>query len=157
MNSDTCIFEYKRTPSFGCVGMPGGYSICVFTNGDVVRLDYTIGDEKPNGESILATLPELSKTIQSIVSRYSEELKSIPSDLNNGTLDGSHECFQFGIKRINAWTIQRTNLEETKHSNLSYYNVYKNNMEYENLVLDIYDEIATEINKHNVGIRMETL
>ena len=141
----TCIFEYMSTPSFGCAGMPGGYSICVFKSGDVVQREYVFGDKEPKAEVILATMPELAKTIQTIVSSHSDDLKFIPNNLDNGTLDGSYNCFKFGGKRISAWTIQRTDLEEIHRRNPRYYEAYKENMIFENLVLDIYDEIAAEI------------
>jgi len=151
----TCLFEYKSSPSYGCIGMPGGYSICVFNSGDVVKRDYVLGEERPKKETILATTPELAKNICAIINRHLIELKSIPCELNNGTLDGSHDYFKFGERSINAWTIQRTDPLEIQKHNPQYYDEYKDNIEYENLVLDIYDEIAMEINKHNVGIQMD--
>ena len=153
----TCIFEYKSAPSYGCVGMDGGYSYCVFSSGDIIKRDYIFGKEKPNKETILATMPELAKTIRTIIKNHIEELKSIPKDLNNGTIDGSHDCFKFGRKRISAWTIQRTNPAKIQEQNPQYYAEYKDNIYYENQVLDIYDEIAVEINKHNIGIQLEIL
>lgn len=150
----TCIFEYKTSPSFGYKGMPGGYSVSVYANGSIVERDFWWAIRIPKTETILSNDPDLAKTIKSIIRRHSEQLKTIPNNLNNGTLDGSHECFRFGRKRIGTWTIHRTDPLEVQQSNPSYYEEYQENMLFENLVLDIYDEIATEINKHVSGIHM---
>ncbi len=150
-----CIFEYRTTPSFGYDGMPGGYSIGVFDSGDVVRREFSFGDERPREETILATVPELAEAIQTIISRRSRELKSVPERLHNGTLDGSHDCFLFGDKRISARTIQRTDPREVRRENPRYYRKYKDNMKYENLVLDVCDEIAAEISRHGVDFRLK--
>ena len=59
----SCIFEYKSTPSYGCAGLPGGYSYCVFRSGDIIKRRFLIGAEVPTEEVVLATIPELAKTI----------------------------------------------------------------------------------------------
>ena len=117
----SCIFEYKSTPSYGCVGMPRGYSYCVFSSGDIVKRDYIFGKEKPIKETILATMPELAKTIRTIIKNHIEELQSIPENLNNGTLDGSHDCFKFGGKRISTWSIHRIDPVNIQEQNPQYY------------------------------------
>ena len=147
-----CIFEYKSTVCYGCVGMPAGRSIGVYRNGDVVKRQYVIGDDAPQKETVLATVPELAKAIQDIINRHAEELAQIPNQLNNGTLDGSEDCFVFGNKTITAWTIQRTAPSEMEQCD-----EYRDNCIHENLVLDIYDEIARAINKRHVGTRLKIL
>ena len=79
--------------------MPGGYSICVFESGNAVRRGYVLGEETPEKETILTTIPELARRICAIMGGYLQELKSIPGELNNGSLDGSHDCFRFGEKK----------------------------------------------------------
>lgn len=155
--NDTCIFEYQSSPGYGCAGMPGGYSICIFVSGNVVRRDYVLEEETPEKETIPATIPELARRICAIIEGHLQELKSIPGELNNGSPDGSHDCFRFGEKRISAWHIQRTDPAEIRHHNPRYYEPFRDNMKYENSVLDIYDEIAREINRHNVGVQMDSL
>ena len=60
-------------------------------------------------------------------------------------------------KRICAWSIQRTDPAEIWHHNPRYFEHFRDNMKYENSVLDIYDEIAREINRHYVGVQMDIL
>ncbi len=152
-----CIFEYKTIASFGCAGMPGGYSVCVFSNGDVVKREFILGDEHPKQEIVLANIPELAKTIRSVIRQHSADLKSIPSSLYNGSDDGSVKYFKFGGKRISALNIHRIDLSIIRQQNPQYYEAYIDNMQFENLVLDIYDEIAKEFNKYKTGIRLEIM
>lgn len=152
-----CIFEFKTIASFGCIGMPSGYSVCVFSNGDVVKRKFIFWDDHPKQEKVLANIPELAKTIRSVIRQHSAELKTIPSSLYNGSDDGSVEYFKFGGKRISALNIHHTDLSEVRQQNTQYYEAYLDNMQFENLVLDIYDEIAKEFNKYKTGIKLKIM
>ena len=149
-----CVFEYETSASFVVEGEPVGDSISLYESGEVVRRHLVFWDHDciPKSETVLATIPELAETIRSIINSHSRQLKNIPSILRNGTLDGSCDCFRFGDKTITAWTIQRTDPSEVKKRNPEYYRHFKKNMEYENTVLDIYDEIAEVINAANAKI-----
>ena len=142
------LFEYKGTPAFGFFGKYGGYSVTIYDDGDVVRREYIFAKENPSVEEKIAYVPEIVKELEAVLNQYKENLKLIPDELNNGTLDGSHDCFQFGTKRISAWTINRTDLEEIRKMNPYYYESYKENMLAENFVLDIYNEIVNVIKKY---------
>ena len=85
---------------------------------------------------------------------HKEDLKRISSKLNNGTLDGSHDCFQFGKKKISSWTIHRTDPDEVLQRNPNYYRQYKENMFQENMVLDIYNEIISILNEFELGLEL---
>lgn len=147
------VFRYKYGGvGFGCKGMPGGTSIAVYSNGDVVKCEYDFGDDEPIERIVLTTIPELAKSVAEIIARHADKLKSIPDSLDNGTLDAPGGYFTFGKKNITAWCIQRTNRDDVRSS---YYEAYKDNIAYENTVLDIYDEIAEEINKRDVGIKLD--
>ena len=152
---DKWIFEYRSSKGYGCVGMPDGSSISIDDSGNVVKRYYAVGVEKPRRQRLLAKQPELAQKISAIINQHLEELKAIPDELNNGTLDGSYDSFQFEEKRIGAWQIRRADPAEVQQENPQYYEKYKDNIAHENLVLEIYDEIAVEINKAVVGARME--
>ena len=51
-----------------------------------------------------------------------------------------------------AWNIRRINKNDVRPE---YYEACKETIEDENAVLDIYDEIAEEINKYDTGITLE--
>lgn len=149
------LFEYKRTPNFCGVGMPGGGSIVVFSDGSIVHRDFVVGQEEPSAEEKIAVMPEVAVLIEKVLIAHKDDLKKIPSELNNGTLDGSHDCFQFGRKIISSWTIHRTDLNEVLQKNPGYYHHYKDNMSHENKVLDIYNEIVSILNGFDLGLELK--
>ena len=149
------LFEYKSTPSFGFFGMSGGESIVVFYDGSIVRRKYIFGQEEPSSEDKVAYMPEVAVLIEKVLISHKSDLKRISSKLNNGTLDGSHGCFQFGKKKISSWTIRRTNLNEVLQRNPDYYRQYKENMIQENMVLDIYNEIVSILNEFEIGLEIK--
>lgn len=149
------LFEYKSTPSFGFFGRPGGGSVTIYYDGSVVHRNYMFGKEEPCVEDKVAFMPELAAELEHVLIKHKKSLKTIPSNLSNGTLDGSHDCFQFGKKKISSWTIKRTDLEEVKQRNPRYYEAYRENMIAENLVLDIYNEMVNIINKYNLGLELK--
>ena len=67
------------------------------------------------------------------------------------------DYFRFGEKEISAWTIKRTLPDEVWIENPQYYEEFTENIKHENLVLDVYDEVAAEINKRDVGIQLRIL
>ena len=147
------VFRYKYGGvGFGCKGMPGGTSIAVYKNGNVVQCEYDFGDDKPIEKKTLATLPELAESIAKIIVRNADKLSSIPNSLYNGTLDAPAEYFTFSDKKITACNTHRINKNDVRPE---YYEAYKENIENENAVLDIYNEIAKEINKYDTGITLE--
>lgn len=148
------LFEYKSTPSFGYFGMPGGRAIVVFSDGSIVHRNYIFGQEEPSAEDKIAFMPEVAVLIEKVLNTHKEDLKRISSKLNNGTLDGSHDCFQFGKKKISSWTIHRTNPDEVLQRNPNYYRQYKENMFQENMVLDIYNEIISILNEFELGLEL---
>lgn len=151
------LFQYKSTPSFGFFGTPGGSSLSVYSNGKVVKRNYVFGENRATDVQQIACVPEMAERIECLLISYKDELAKIPEKLNNGTLDGSHDCFRFGEKSITSWTIHKCNLEEVKERNPSYYNCYKDNMIFENLVIEIYNEIAMVINSYARGADMRII
>lgn len=149
------LFEYKSTPSFGVFGMSGGESVVVFADGSIVHRNYVFGQEEPSSEDKVAYMPEASVLIEKVLISHKSDLKRISSKLNNGTLDGSHDCFQFGKKKISSWTIQRTNPNEVQQRNPDYYRQYIENMIQENMVLDIYNEIISILNEFEIGLELK--
>jgi hypothetical protein len=112
------------------------------------------GQEEPSSEDKIDSIPEVAVLIEKVLIAHKEDFKKIPDKLNNGTLDGSHDCFQFGKKTVSSWTIQRSNLLEMKQRNPEYYMQYKENMVHENMVLDIYNEIIAILNEYELGLNL---
>lgn len=149
------LFEYKSTPSFGFFGKSRDESIVVFSDGSIVRRDFVFGQKEPSAENKIAFMPEITVLIEKVLIAHKEDMRKIPSDLNNGTFDGSHDCFQFGKKKISSWSIKRSDLNEVLEKNPAYYRQYKDNMVHENMVLDIYCEIVSILNGFELGIELK--
>ena len=144
------LFEYKSTPSFGFFGKPGGSSIVILSDGSIVHRNYVFGQKEPSAEDNVAFMPEVAVLIEKTLISHKDDLRKISGNLNNGTLDGSHDYFQFGKKKISSWSIQRTDLNEVMKKNPGYYRQYKDNMIQENIVVDIYNEVVDIINQFNL-------
>ena len=155
LNMSDVLFEYKHTLSFGYVGMPGGGSIVVLSDGSILHRNFTFGNEEPTAEDKIAFMPEIAVLIEKVLISHKADLKKISSNLNNGSLDGSHDSFQFGKKKISSWNISRTDLSEVKQKNPDYYQEYQDNMIQENRVLDIYNEIISILNEFGIGLELK--
>ena len=151
----TRLFEYRIRPSFGRAGEPGGYSISVYGKGEVIRREYLFGSDHPNSEATVAAMPELAEAVQAIIMRYSETLKTIPNTLDNGSCDGSQIVFVFGRKTICTWNPVRLDPSALRRNDPEYYERYKDVVEQENIVLDVYEAIAREIKRFVPDIPME--
>jgi len=149
------LFEYKHTPSFGYFGMPGGGSIVVLSDGSILHRNFVFGQEEPSAEDKIAFMPEIAMLIEKVLIAHKGDFKKISNNLNNGSLDGSHDSFQFGKKKISSWNIKRADLSEVKQRNPSYYHQYKDNMIQENMVLDIYNEIISILNEFELGLELK--
>ena len=57
-------------------------------------------------------------------------------------MDGIHDCIKFLGKSICGWNIRKSDIEEIKEINSSYYYQYKDNMVYENIVVRVHNEVA---------------
>ena len=142
-------------PSFGFRGSLMGDAVTVYSDGTIVHKNYIFGQEESFSEDKIAFIPEIAVMIEKILITHKADMEKIPSKLNNGTRDGSHDCFQFGKKTISSWSIQRRDLKKIKKRNPSYYEHYRDNVIYENMVLDIYDEIAEIINEYDIGVNLK--
>ena len=100
-------------------------------------------------------MPEVAVLIENVLISHKEDNKMISSKLNNRTLDGSHNWFQFGKKKISSWSIKRTDLSEVEQRNPKYYREYKDNKIQENMVIDIYNEIVDIINAFDLGLELK--
>lgn len=69
-------------------------------------------------------------------------------------VDGSYDIFNFFGKRIDALNIARTDINKVIADNPEYYEEFKDNIDYENRVLDAYDAIAELINSYDLGVQL---
>lgn len=86
-------------------------------NQDATNTDNAFGQKEPSAEDNVAFMPEVAVLIEKTLISHKDDLRKISGNLNNGTLDGSHDYFQFGKKKISSWSIQRTDLNEVMKKN----------------------------------------
>lgn len=151
------LFEYKKTPLSGFIGRPGGSSVVVFSDGSIVYRSFVFGREEPEAETKVAFMPEIAARIEKVLIAHKDDLAKISDNLHNGTMDGSHDCFQFGEKTISSWTIHRHDLNKVLQHNPNYYNKYKECMIQENMVLDIYNEIVDIMDEFHLGLWLKKM
>ncbi|MCR5663214.1 MAG: hypothetical protein K6G50_13975 [bacterium] len=149
-----CIFRFKTGPNWGCGGTPGGYSISVFSNGDIVKCEYLIGRKKPKTKHYLDSVPAMAKIIKAIVKQHKEDLQIIPRRLSPNYLhvcDGACHEFKYGNKRISGCNIlsyDEKELEKMKQSNPQRYDENKDYYANCNTVWAIFHEIKGKLGKY---------
>ena len=124
-------------------------------NQDATNTDNAFGQKEPSAEDNVAFMPEVAVLIEKTLISHKDDLSKISGNLNNGTLDGSHDYFQFGKKKISSWSIKKTDLNKVMKKNPGYYRQYKDNMIQENRVLDIYNEIISILNEFGIGLELK--
>lgn len=156
--SRSCIFEYRKEPSWGHFHVDtGAKSISVYDNGDVVKRVYLFGEEKPDNEIIEAAGPELAEAVNRILMRYSEEIDRLPEYLDNGSMDGPVTDIQLGSKRVSRNWIVSVDPDDIQQRNPDYYEQYKDNIVNENTVLDICGKVFREIEKFGIETQLNDI
>ncbi|MCR5566714.1 MAG: NUDIX domain-containing protein [Clostridiales bacterium] len=147
------LFEYGSFGAWGCVGEYGGDKIRVYESGKIEYSTHLMGyEETPLEIRTYHAAPAMLHEIEDVIASHEDDLKGIPSELNNGSCDGSMQQFVFGQKKIFALNISRTDPAEIKARNPGYYEGHIANMLHENLVMDIFEEIAAVFNRYHTGI-----
>ncbi len=135
------LFRVKSSPACNFLGGSGGDSLTVWKDGTVEYQRYILWAEVPIDMAVVSPNSEVAGKIREFLNRRKEIIEKIPENLDNGTLDGSHDTYIFDKKHISAWTIQRIDPEEIRKVNPHYYEEYRENIIFENQVLDLTDEI----------------
>ena len=157
------IFEYRTHAAYGMVvdenttlkqKEPDDYGITLRANGELVLKAFYFGWTKPVFTQLVAVNKVLAERVMEMQETILELIKDVPKSLNNGSLDGSYDIFTFFGKRIEALNISRTNINEIIARNPEYYEEYKDNIDFENRVLDAYDDIAELINFYDHGVQL---
>ena len=152
-----CIFEYQFIPGRGPGETRVGYSVCVYSRGDMVKRDDAPGSKEPPAETVLASSPEAAVKIRAFIRRHAAKLKALPGSLDNAPVNGCVHRFTFGRKTISSREILRTDISEFS-THIPYgYEGFIEHRENQNAVLDLYDEIAAEINRHSAGFQLPVM
>lgn len=145
------LFSYETTPSFGIM-------FTIERRILSIARDFTLKDTRRDCNQHLISQtsydvsPAFVEELEQALETHWDEISSLPSRLHNGSLDGSYYIFRFKEKNISALNIIRTDLEEIKENNPSYYEHYLENMKQENAVLDLFDHMMAVFAQHHVTI-----
>lgn len=139
-------------------------SISVYGGGSVVYARYVLGQEKPVSREVIASDRAIAEKLLQILDARKDDIAKIPEELVNHSCDGSRDEFRFGSKKIGGYNIHGANIdiEEELKTHPFRYELRKGEMErlkeifFENLVLDIYDEIKKILEEFNLGIELPT-
>lgn len=161
---DGILFEYKDECTYGCYmdshlyynRKTDDYGITLKENGDFVLNSYALGRDDPIRTRLIATDKEMADVVMKRISEISSSIDTIPRSINNGSLDGSFQLFNFHGIRFRALNIMRHDIERIREINPRYYKDYLDIMIYENRLLDAYDVIAEIINARDYVVRLRT-
>jgi len=147
------IFGYKTGPSCGFIYEDdGGFSVEVLSNGIIKYKTYLFDSKVKSKENYKINDQNLNK-IKNILDTYSGEINAIPTNLDNGSCDGDINLFIFNNKEIIAWNIEYSDIKKVKKKNSDYYEQYHENIKYENIVIDIFNDIVKVLRR--VGIKLD--
>lgn len=151
------IFGYKTVPSEGEIEeQDDGFSIDILSNGIIEYKTYIFNSKEKSREIYKIDNNSLSK-IKDIVNFYKNKIDQIPNHLNNDSDDGDGNFFTFMDKEIIAWNIEYTDIEEIQKRNLSYYELYRENIKYENTVLIIFAEIISILEVIGIQLNINSI
>ena len=86
--------------------------------------------------------PDAVGKIQHILGGDEALIANLNPRLDNGSCDGCCNRFVFNGKEIISWNISKSDIEELKKRNHPYYREFKENVEQENSVLELFDLIT---------------
>lgn len=153
-NNKACsdiIFSYRTAPCCGCILFMKFYTLVISSDFTIKEI-VTDGQKQVVSEKISNVDLKFTEEVKMIIHKYWNQLENIPNTLNNGTLDGDSDKFQFLNKTISSFSIQKVDIDVIKKNNLSYYQNYKETIYHENLVLQVYEEILRLFDKYNITI-----
>lgn len=151
------IFGYQTGPSYGEIEeQDGGFSIDILLNDIIEYKTYIFDNKEKSLETYKIDNNSLCK-IKDIVNFHKNKIDEIPNHLDNGSCDGDGNFFTFMDKKIIAWNIQYTDIEDIQKKNLSYYELYRENIKYENTILIIFAEIINVLEVIGIHLNINSI
>lgn len=139
------LFGYLCGPVWGLGGIdPGGFSIEIDKCGLIKYTTYIFDGIEKDAISFQLSLTTIKK-INTILDNNSTIIKKIKRNLDNGSCDGVFNQFNFAGKLITAYNISFSDEESLLKYNPDYYKIYVKNIRQENIVVNIFNAIANEL------------
>lgn len=154
LNKEMVVFSYQTGPIMGMEGDDGGFSVCLYGNGNLRYCTYRFFEQISTLEMFKLTREE-TKMIYDVLADEEKTLAGLPKRLDNGSTDGDSNEFEFlGFGKVTAWNIKKTYVKAMWLANHKYYEQYKENMEYENEVIRVFDRICRCLKKQGIEMSL---
>lgn len=154
LNKDMIVFSYRISPDFGKEGDNGGFLLELRGNGNLRFARYKLFDEI-SLLKIFKLNREETKEIFDLLDRTEKIWSDIPEELDNHLecIPGySNEFVFLNWKRIEAHNIKKTWMPGMIIKERKYYKENKENMRYENQVIEIFEEISRILKKKHIDL-----
>ncbi len=150
-HKENVLFRYGTYPTSDVlVKESDGRSITITNSAKVIYHKYKFGSDEVIYENIIQISNDLIKKIEKIITKNWSKINSVPDTLYSGSCDGNMNDFTFKTIKKRAFNIYKNDIDKVKETNLQYYNLYKDNMEYENMLIDVFEQIAKIAKEYNL-------
>lgn len=154
LRKEMVVFSYQTGPIMGMDGEEGGFSVCLYGNGNLKYCTYRFC-EQINSMEIFKMSREETKMIYDVIADAEDVLETIPERLDNGSTSGNSNEFVFlGHEKIRAWNIKKSFPRAVWLTNHQYYETHKENMIYENEVIRIFEMICRCFKKQGIELSL---
>ena len=152
LTKNLILFSYQSAPMLAVEGCDGGFAITVYGDGEVRYRKYSGMDEIELLEVFHLSRKALKIFLHKI-RKIEERLQNVPLCLDNGSEGGVIQKFTFhGGKTVSVKNLKKTSLKQAflfEHSN---YKKYRENMKHENLLMESFEEIRSELEKSGIEL-----
>ena len=148
------IFGYKCSPAFGHIETTEGHSFEIFENGEIILKKFVMSGRVIEIEKIIIPLL-IVEDVKKILIKQKILIDKLPEEINNNSLDGGFDYFNFLGKKISFLNITRTSEDDCKKMELRWGKLssYMNEViQQQNFVLEIFESVY-EILK-NYGLKV---
>ena len=156
LTKEDIVFSYQMSPGYGSEGEDGGFSITLHGNGNLRYCTYKLFDQICTLEMFKLTKDQVYEIFK-VVKKQEGKLNHIPDQLDNGKEHLIYSEFKFfDHKKIGVWNIQHTNLFLKKMTDHTYYEKYKENMKYENILEKTFSSICQILKKYEIELSVDS-
>lgn len=150
------LFSYSCLSSIeGIEGVNfGEWSFRIYEDGKCAHIRYLTGGVEECRRNIFVSRESILN-IKKIIEKYKVQLEFLDKvELNNGSQSGEVNIFEFENARIEGLNIQHLDMKKVKRDNEEYFLKYKDNIIYENTIMQIFKEICWELENDNIEMNI---
>lgn len=150
------VFSYHVSPVFGREGDYGGFSLTLYGNGNLKYCRYKLFD-KIDGAIYFKLSKETVKEIYDAITAYEDRLRDLPQQLDyeQAKTSGVFQefCFLDAMSTC-TWNAKRHSMVLERMKNKERYRLYHGLYRYENIILELFDQICTVMKKEDITLSL---